>query len=585
MKLTASRRIPVLISLLLAACSQQTPPRLETLATTTIRQSVSTASDDARELGGGAMRLTGGLEFRAKEIVGLRFGNVPIPQGAKITAATISFKASAGNSEIARFQIRAEAADNSAIYGTVSKALSSRRRTTAAANWYPKPWSKGMTTRTSDLTHVVHEVVSRSGWKSSNALAFTIIGTGAAKRSAYARDAGTARAPLLTITYEPPQPPMPSPEPEPLPIPVPEPEPLPNDTLVTWHARLVATIENPRYGVNPDTQIGDNYWMDPVKQASSGDLYVYGRNFNTYMTSLIMAYRVTGDFKLVQQMDSLMEIVKSELTDTNGDGYLNWLYLTKTDASSDPFLGTDLHIMDEIMTHAMVAAVAHTFKQAGLNGSANFWTDYLNNDFEAKWRGRNKKASGFPFLTKNLMHPYVQWIRYHYYMGKLTGDGSYIREANRMVGVVKNNMRATSTPVGVGYVWPHRVELNGLVSTGCQPITYVKYTIQGLADLGSHSGLFDTTFMRRVANTMANTVWKDTGGQHPQLAANSCGSDVYMSSLYNSSSHPFTVLAPWDETGRLAEISIRAFYVTERGREDSPRIYNLPAMMVVALGQ
>ncbi len=77
----------------------------------------------------------------------------------------------------------------------------------------------------------------------------------------------------------------------------------------------------------------------------SGDLYVYGRRFSIYTTSLILAYRETGERDLIRQLDRLMNIAKGKLKDTNGDGYKNWLYLTDTDSSSRPFLNTDKHVV------------------------------------------------------------------------------------------------------------------------------------------------------------------------------------------------------------------------------------------------
>jgi hypothetical protein len=247
-----------------------------------------------------------------------------------------------------------------------------------------------------------------------------------------------------------------------------------------WHSRVLATIENPRWQED----------LDPKKLAASGDLYKLGRNLNNYVTTLILAYRETGDRDLVRQLDSVMNIAKGKLRDTNGDGYKNWLYLTHTDSSSEPFYGTDKHIMDEMLTHSMVAAAAYTFKQTGYSSSASFWTSYLKNDFEAKWRKRNGKSSGFPFIKHFLMHPTTNFIRYHLYMYKLTGQSSYYSEAKRLTGLVKGTMRTS----GSGYVWDHKV--GG--TSGCQPTVYVKYTTQALVEIATaDSSLFDSSFMRK----------------------------------------------------------------------------------------
>ncbi|ADI13647.1 hypothetical protein [Truepera radiovictrix] len=317
--------------------------------------------------------------------------------------------------------------------------------------------------------------------------------------------------------------------------------------------------------------------LDPVRMADSGDLYVYGRNMNHYLTSLILAYRTTGDRRLVQQIDTVMNRMQGTLRDTTGDGFRNWRYLR---SGSGSFYGRDTHEMDEMMTHSVVAAAAYTLRQAGFNSSADFWTNYLRNDFEAKWRRRKGVRSGFPFLTRNLMHPYVQWIRYHHYMGKLTGDSGYTAEARRMARIVENNMRSVNTPSGTGYVWDHRVQLSGRASNGCQPMVYVRLTTQGLADLATQ-GVFSNTFMQRVANGMAHVGLKSTDGQ---LAGNICGSGTY-SNRSAVRNFPYAQIASWDRSGRLRTAAERVYNATERHNLSQPRLYNLPATMVFTLGR
>lgn len=544
-------------------------------ATETLNK-IATSADDIAENAAGATVALKALHF-GRQQVGLRFTNVAVPPGAVITAATISFRAAARDAGAVSFQIRGEAADSAAAFGRVPGSLSSRPKTSAAALWQPKAWRPGPYARTTDLSAVVQEIVNRQGWQHGNALVFVVTGESSAKRSAFARDAGSARAPQLSISYRS-GPTSPAPAPTPPPAPVPEPTPAPSPapvvpgvSLTEWHNRVLATFTNPRF--NPS--------LDPKLLASSGDLYKLGRKFNNYATSLILAYRETGDRALIRQLDELMETAKEKLIDTNGDGYRNWLYLNEASASSS--FGTDLHEMDEILTHSMVAAVAYTLEQAGYGPSAAFWTDYLKNDFEAKWRERKNKPSGFPFLGKDLMHPYVHFIRYHLYMSKLTGDSSYYTEAKRMSEVVKRNMRPSETPGGESYIWDHRVQLRGEASLGCQPMTYVKYTTQALADLAvMDAGLFDAAFMKRVANTMAYTaLLKDDGSS---LAGDSCGVGTY-GSVNTFAGMPYAQLAPWDDSDRLRIAAERAYAVVEKWNLASPKTPNIAAQMVFTLAR
>ncbi len=585
--------------MLLAACSSGlTPevPTLESLSTsTTLRLPIVGASDDAEEVSGGSMQLGGGLlDLRAKDgivqTVGLRFQNVAIPQGAKITAARIQVASGANDAGSVTLEVRGEAADNATTFTTTKGNLGSRAKTAAASTWRPLEWLQGKPYQTGDLSPIVQEVVSRSGWKSGNALAFSVAGTaGTAERAVIAYGGKVEHRPVLVVTFDtgehvaPTPTPTPEPSPEPTPAPAPQPEPAPapapapeptdpeepspeSDDLATWHQRLLATIENPLY---PSAS------LDPEKLAATGDLYRLGRDLNQNLTAVMLAYRETGDRTLVEHLDNVINIAKGKLADTNGDGYKNWLYLTKTDASSEPFVGTDLHKMDEMLTHSLVAAAAYTLKQAGFSDSAAFWTDYLKNDFEAKWRERNNKLSGYPFLSHFLVHPTTNFIRYHLYMAKLTGDSSYYTEANRLAGQIKGTMR----PSGQGYVWDHKV----LQTSGCQSMVYVRYTTQALADIATaDSSLFDSTFMKKVAYTMAHTALNNTDGT--SLASTICGGGTY-GSLYTFAQHPYAQLAAWDSSGRLETAAERAYAAVERHNLSSPKTSNVPAQMVFSLGR
>jgi len=263
------------------------------------------------------------------------------------------------------------------------------------------------------------------------------------------------------------------------------------------------------------------------------------------------------------------------LRDTNGDGYKNWLHKTRTDSSSNKYLNDDYHVMNEELTHGMVASMAYTLKQAGYSSSAKFWTDYLKNDFEAKWRKRSGKRSGFPFIEHKLMHPTLNIIRYNYYMYKLTGDSDYYSEAKRLASKVRGTMHSSDG----GYVWAHEVSSR----SGCQPMTYVKYTTSALADLSTaSSSLFDSSFMKRVAYTMAHKTLKNSSGT--SLADNICGSGSY-GSVNMFAEYPYAQLAPWDSLGRLETAAERVYAASERHNLSSPKSANIPAIMVFTKGR
>jgi len=554
--------------LALAACSsglEHEPPELSpTAASGSIRVKVASGSADAEEVRG-RMQLSGGaLDFDSETVVGLRFSGARIPPGTKITAAHIEFRAIAAGSGKLTLTVRGDDSADAGAFRNRRRDLSARRETSAASTWRPLAWRGGQTTRTSSLTGVVQEIVDRSDWRSGNGLGFSIRGSGTARRAAMSRDKGAAYAPTLVVSFgssgggsnggtRPP----------------------PTGGAASqreWHKRLLATIKNPRY---PSSS------LDPKKLAATGDLYKYARNLNNNLTTVMLAYRETGDRDLVRQIDNIMNIARGKLRDTNGDGYRNWRWLTRTDSSSGPHLGKDTHVMDEMMTHSLVAAAAYTLKQAGYSSSARFWTDYLENDFEAKWRGRSGKRSGFPFISHKLMHPTTQFIRYNFYMSKLTGNSSYYAEARRLTRTVRGQMKTVSTPRGVGYIWRHDVTGRGTLK--CQPMVYVRYTTQALADLATaDTSLFSRTFMTRVANTMAYRALKNPNGT--SLARDICGGGTY-GSVYMFAQHPYAQLAPWDGSGRLEAAAERAYAATERWNLSSPTTANVAAQMVFSLGR
>jgi len=137
------------------------------------------------------------------QTVGLRFTGVAIPRGAQIQSVYVQFKTAETGSTATTLTIQGEAADNAAALAPTTANFSSRSRTAASAVWSPPAWNTvnevGTAQRTSDLTGVVQEIVSRPGWASGNALVLVITGTG--KRVAKSFDGDAAGAPLLHVVY------------------------------------------------------------------------------------------------------------------------------------------------------------------------------------------------------------------------------------------------------------------------------------------------------------------------------------------------------------------------------------------------
>ncbi len=335
-------------------------------------------------------------------------------------------------------------------------------------------------------------------------------------------------------------------------------------------------------------------WLNPERLALSGDLYKLGRQLNAHITSLLLALRVTKDLALLDEVDRLMELARTELKDYNADGFRNWRYLNDNGGS---LYNDDYHEMDEILTHSLVAAVAAALEENAAFSEAYaehaaFWTDYLENDFEAKWRGRNDVPSGFPFVEKDLTHPYVQFIRYHFYMHELTGDASYEREAERMAQLVTHQVRQVYTPGGPAYVWNHRFLPDSDGDTlSCQPFVYLQITFQAFEDMAMEGfSIFDDTFMQRVATAMTSLVIKDG---YRSFASDVCGG-VFQAGFFPSSgdngviyhfmNFPFAEVGKWDATGKLERTVERAYNEVDLEDDHFPRgRANLSATMLFLL--
>ena len=138
------------------------------------------------------------------QVVGLRFENVTVPQGATVTAAYLQFTVDETTDVDTSVTLQGEANDNPALFAETAANISSRPRTSATVTWTPPPWTKvddaGADQQSPDLTDIVQEIVDRPGWQSGNALAFILSGTG--HRVARAFDGKAKEAALLHIDYE-----------------------------------------------------------------------------------------------------------------------------------------------------------------------------------------------------------------------------------------------------------------------------------------------------------------------------------------------------------------------------------------------
>jgi len=167
---------------------------------------VSTSYDDAEErVSDGDMdRSSSDLELvleSSLQVVGVRFRNVGIPQGANITNAYIEFEVDeTGNTNPCNITIQGEIHDNPGEFLSSDFNISNRTRTGASVAWSPPDWTTtSQKKQTPDISSVVQEIVNGSGWDQGDAMVFIFTGQG--RRVAEAYDGESANAPLLHVEF------------------------------------------------------------------------------------------------------------------------------------------------------------------------------------------------------------------------------------------------------------------------------------------------------------------------------------------------------------------------------------------------
>ena len=179
------------------------------LSHTLVSSQIDGTTDDAEEkIADGSVSLSSGdldlvNDGGEVHVVGLRFQNITIPQGATITSAVIEFVADEVNTVATNLLIQGEAIDDAPSFKSSINNISSRTKTTNKLTWEPEPWEtegeNDIHQKTVDLSNIVQEIVDRPGFSAGNAMAFIIEGTGI--RTAESFDGSSDLAPKLWITY------------------------------------------------------------------------------------------------------------------------------------------------------------------------------------------------------------------------------------------------------------------------------------------------------------------------------------------------------------------------------------------------
>ena len=331
----------------------------------------------------------------------------------------------------------------------------------------------------------------------------------------------------------------------------------------------------------------DAHRAQRINDALRDDVYFYARPVTEHIQAVLIVFRMTGDLALLDHVDTVAEAMRSKLADgwrgtndgTDGtkDGYLNWVF-RPGGGGTDQHVGKDTRQIDEIGAHANVAAIAYALEVnrdlisptgRDYGAHADFWKDYLVNHFEAKWRERRRSPSGFPIMTTPTTITYLKWIRWHYYMGLLTGDSAYTAEAVSMADIWWDHMYPINTPSGTAYVYaPGMAGLGGPNTHLLGATTYAGHLYGTAVEFrleGFHHWASDET-MRRLARTFTefiidtddpikNGMARDIGGGENRLHLSPDTTRLRLG-LPQYRDRNFALIAPWDVTGQMERLNV-----------------------------
>jgi len=174
-------------------CSTSEPPPVVNCEPTVVIGKIATGNDDAEQnLSTGSVGLTStdielGADGANNQLVGLRFNNLAIPQGATIESASLIFQIDEATSGATNVTISAEDTNNASAFSTSTNNLSNRTKTSATTSWNNiSAWTAvGTTETTPDISAVIQEVVNRPDWSSGNSMVIFIQGTGSRIAESY----------------------------------------------------------------------------------------------------------------------------------------------------------------------------------------------------------------------------------------------------------------------------------------------------------------------------------------------------------------------------------------------------------------
>jgi hypothetical protein len=147
------------------------------------------------------LEMTNDPPWAGPQVVGIRFPNAGVPQGAIITDAYVEFQADGASGLLTNLTIHGHDADTGTAFSAALGDVTNRPTTSASVDWAPTSWSNNTNYQTPNLAPIVQELANRPGWSTSSAVVLIISGSGTRIAESYEGEA--QNAPLLHVEFVP----------------------------------------------------------------------------------------------------------------------------------------------------------------------------------------------------------------------------------------------------------------------------------------------------------------------------------------------------------------------------------------------
>lgn len=294
---------------------------------------------------------------------------------------------------------------------------------------------------------------------------------------------------------------------------------------------------------------------------TGGDAYEVGRTGGDYVESLLMAHRATGEAQFLDRVYELSELARGSLRDAwldgTTDGYTSWLW--RVDPTNATYYGKDTNWLDESICSGNAALWAWALHEnraldPRYAAAADFWRNWLENHFLAKWYAR---AGGNPLTAWNT--PYAAFYkpdteprsanwRLAHYLWRITGNTFYRDRASQIVTELAGaNHLNPAHPQA--YRWTKETAPS---SVNWQPVNYANYYMRVVLEMNLEGMPFFSSpvEMKRFAATFRDVVYAATLPGRTTMTNNVNGDGSTGYALY-----AFNGFAAWDSTGFLMDLA------------------------------